>query len=188
MVKLLFLPSCLAAAVLVSSCKKNEPLDEAQWIERGQSTLLPFKKQLMSALKEGLTEGPVAALEACQFKAPQIADGLKSQTVAIGRSSHKVRNAANAAEAWMLPVLEEYKQSSEMREPRAIALEDDLIAYVEPIVMKPMCVTCHGEVVPETVEQKLATLYPDDRARGFKAGDFRGIFWVKFQQAIASSE
>ncbi len=41
-----------------------------------------------------------------------------------------------------------------------------------------VCLSCHGETVAPEVEQKLAELYPDDKARGYKEGDIRGAFVV----------
>ena len=40
------------------------------------------------------------------------------------------------------------------------------------------CLTCHGERVSDAVHEQIAELYPDDRATGFKLGEFRGLLWV----------
>jgi hypothetical protein len=50
---------------------------------------------------------------------------------------------------------------------------------VEPIVVQPMCVTCHGADVAPDLRAKIEELYPDDQATGYAAGDLRGIFWAE---------
>jgi hypothetical protein len=49
--------------------------------------------------------------------------------------------------------------------------------YVRPIVMAPSCIVCHGErkSLPEDVVKALEEKYPEDKALGYKAGDFRGL-------------
>ena len=45
--------------------------------------------------------------------------------------------------------------------------------------MQPLCVTCHGSTLAPDLETKLDELYPNDQARGYVAGDFRGVFWAE---------
>ena len=61
-----------------------------------------------------------------------------------------------------------------------VALGAGRIGYAEPIFMKPLCVTCHGEALAAPVRERIAELYPEDRATGFRVGDFRGLFWAEF--------
>ena len=56
------------------------------------------------------------------------------------------------------------------------------MGYVEPIVMQPMCLTCHGESLAPEIAARISEVYPDDQATGFKVGDFRGVFWVEFPE------
>ena len=181
MMKQRFKAAWLAAGLMLTSCEKAVVMDEAEWIERGRQELVPFKKQLMGALQQGMAEGPEHAVQVCQLQASKIVARVSTDVVAVGRSSHKLRNPENAPEPWVEPYLEAYLAGD--REPHVVRLDDGVIGYVEPIVMQPLCVTCHGEVVPQGVEAKLAQLYPGDQARGFEVGDFRGAFWVKFLKA-----
>lgn len=54
------------------------------------------------------------------------------------------------------------------------------VGYVEPIYVKTMCLECHGENVPEPIQERIREYYPDDRAVGFEEGDCRGLFWAEF--------
>jgi hypothetical protein len=102
--------------------------------------------------------------------------------VRVGRSSHRLRNPANAPEPWMEPLLAAYVEGSGSAVPRTVEIDPDTVGYVEPIFVQPMCLTCHGTNLPPGVQEKLVELYPDDRATGFESGDFRGIFWVTLER------
>jgi hypothetical protein len=41
-----------------------------------------------------------------------------------------------------------------------------------------VCLKCHGTQIAPEVSQVLASLYPEDRATGYKEGDIRGAFVV----------
>ena len=152
-------------------------------LARGAATLKPFKMELKSALELGLAEGPDAAIEVCQLRAPRIAAESSSSSVRVGRTSHKLRNPANAPAGWMKPLLADYLADAEARAPRAVALEGGRVGYVEPILVQSLCVTCHGEELAVPVRNRLRELYPEDQATGFRVGDLRGLFWVEFREA-----
>jgi hypothetical protein len=154
------------------------PADTAQ---RAQESLKPFKRQLMGALTEALAESPVRAIEVCSMKAPAIAEAVAREGLTMGRSSHRLRNPANAAPQWAAPMLEAWVDQPANALPRAVWIDDDTIGYVEPIYTGAMCLTCHGEAVADSVLVRIDELYPEDEARGFREGDLRGIFWVTME-------
>jgi hypothetical protein len=151
--------------------------------ERREPTeiLAPFKKDLMSALMKAMLEGgPETAIDVCRLKAPSIAASAGSGETRVGRTSHRIRNPANAPEPWMAPLLEAYLADPTDRDPRTVTLDSGEVGYVEPIHVKPICLNCHGEDedLDTSVTDQLRRLYPEDQATGFREGDFRGIFWV----------
>jgi hypothetical protein len=147
--------------------------------QRGAELLQPFKKQLMSALKQGLQKSPAEAVDVCHLQAPGIPDRTAPEGVELGRTSHKLRNPDNAPTDWQRELVQYYRHHED-RSPRSRKLDDGRVAYAEPIEVKPLCVTCHGprEQIPDTVRAKLDAKYPEDEATGFEVGDFRGIFWA----------
>jgi len=149
--------------------------DPAQW-------LAPFKQQLKQALKEGLAQRPAHAIDVCRIQAPAIAASVAPDGVRMGRSSHRLRNPANAPADWLQPVIEEYLQESEPV-PRQMDLADGRKAWVEPIMTDGVCLACHGEKLSPAVSDALARYYPEDQATGFKVGDLRGVFWVTWKPA-----
>jgi hypothetical protein len=147
---------------------------------RGAQLLAPFKRQLQGALKAGLQQGMVEAIAACQLQAPAIAASLSVDGVRVGRSSHRLRNPNNVAPDWVAPILDTYVASAAGRTPRSVALSDNRTGYIEPILLQPLCTTCHGTEIATPVAAEIRARYPDDEAVGFEVGYLRGVFWVEY--------
>ncbi len=166
--------------LILYSCSGDEPGVPDAAVARAREALAPFKKELKGALVTALEEGgPENAIQVCRLEAPKIAAAIALEGVEIGRTSHRLRNPENAPAPWMEPFLAEYGANPSDSAPRAVRLDSQHIGYVEPIHVKPMCLTCHGDAISAPVQERLRALYPDDRATGFQADDFRGLFWVK---------
>lgn len=164
---------------LLSAVAVATPAHDAA-LARGAELLLPFKKELKSALLEGLEQGPVEAISVCQVRAPEIADSLGQGGIRVGRSSHRLRNPANSSPEWVRSTIQAYLKDDSNRAPYVVSLADDRWGYAEPIIAQPLCLTCHGEALPPAVAERIDELYPEDRAVGFEAGDLRGVFWLEF--------
>ena len=137
-----------------------------------------FRTQLQAELKEGMTGGPEHAITVCRDRAPRIAAERGTADLWLGRTSKRIRNPKNAPVVWLEPMLEHYANHPDDRVPRVVRLPDGATGYVEPIYVQPLCLVCHGETVAPAVSRKLAELYPEDLARGYREGDFRGVFWA----------
>lgn len=147
---------------------------------RGAALLAPFKAGLQEALRSGLAKGPVEAIGACRVEAPGIAEGLSRDGIRLGRSSDRLRNPANVAPEWVRPILDAYLGEAEDRAARTVAVSEGRAGYVEPILLQPLCLTCHGASLAPDVAARINALYPEDRAVGFEVGDLRGVFWVEY--------
>jgi len=152
-----------------------------------------FFKELKGELVKGMKSGgPVAAIGVCNSVAPAIA--MKHSSASgwdVARTSLKLRNPANTPDSWETGVLKKFE------ERRANGEGPDTLAYAEVveengekyfrfmkgIVMPPKekmpCLMCHGENIDAKVASKLDELYPEDKARGYKAGQVRGAFTLK---------
>ncbi len=168
-----------ASAVILAGCGMGQR-ERAEWIERGGKELAPFKAELMGALMAALQDGTEAAIEVCQLKAPEIEKKLSSDAVAIGRTSHKLRNPGNAPKPWMKPLLQKYLANPKQHLAEVVRLDNGGIGYAEPIFVQSNCLACHGSDLEPDVAALIDELYPADQARGFAEGDFRGMFWVEF--------
>lgn len=168
----------IVALLWLTGCPRK--FDEEAWKARGAEAVAPFKQQLKAALVEGLAESPQAAIATCRIEAPEIARAASTEGVKVGRASHKLRNPENRAKDWMTPLIGQYLGGA--TEPRAVVIDEQTVGYVEPIVLQPLCVTCHGTAIPAAIEAGIAELYPSDEATGFQVGDFRGVFWAELKR------
>ena len=94
---LVLLTSALALAAAIPwapAARAGDATDDDATTERAQEALGPFKRALKQALTEGLREGPVQAIDACNTKAPGIAQAHSTSGVRVGRASHRLRKPA----------------------------------------------------------------------------------------------
>jgi hypothetical protein len=152
-----------------------------------------FFKELKGELVKGMKAGgPVAAIEVCKSLAPAIA--MKHSTASgwdVARTSLKLRNPGNAPDSWETDVLKKFEERRANGEgPDTLAYAeiveengDKYFRFMKGIVMPPLekmpCLKCHGEKLDAKVASKLDELYPQDKARGYKAGQVRGAFTLK---------
>lgn len=164
--------------ILVLSCT---PSSEELFKKDAQEYLKPFKVELMGALTTGIQEkGPVEAMHSCAILAPEIQKKFEKERLSLGRTSHKIRNPKNTPTEWMKPLLEEFKNSSAANPIEGkIVKGEGYMAYVEPIYVKGICLTCHGQGIPDAIVEGIKKKYPEDQATGFTEGEFRGLFWVR---------
>jgi len=143
-----------------------------------------LKGELQTAMKTG---GPVNAINVCKEQAPVIAQNLSDKHGwKVARTSLKVRNPANAPDAWETSILKSFenrKLKGEKVKPMAHfetvkTAEGESFRFMKAIPTGKVCLACHGENINDSVAAKLKTSYPNDKATGFKAGDIRGAFSI----------
>ncbi len=169
--------SALAAALVAAGLACSRPPPPRP--EAAVRAVAELRAELGGALRAALAEGPVAAVEACRLEAPRIAARLARPGLRLGRTSHRLRNPANAPEPWMLPLLDELRgRAPEPGAFRTVDLGERGTGYVEPIHLQPPCATCHGSRVDPELLAAIRERYPEDRATGFEVGELRGLFWA----------
>lgn len=175
------------AVFAAQACTSSAPLPEAAAVadgdDRGAALLAPFKKDLKAALQAGMQSGVTNAVSVCKEQAPGIAESLSVDGVRMGRASHRRRNPGNTGPAWVSRQVQAYVGQRGNWQPVSVPLANGRRGYVEPIVMQPLCLACHGETLAPEVAEQIAAEYPEDRATGFRVGDFRGVFWVEYPDA-----
>lgn len=172
----------LLIAVLITSGMAN-----ADTFEKEASELaLSLKKSLMQELSQQIEKGGVAsAVPFCHENVKPIAKktaGKYLDKYEFGRTSHKIRNSNNAPQEWIRPYLDKYKgkmKDEDLVKPILVKLNNSKRVYLEPLFVQAKCLLCHGENVASNVKETISKIYPDDRATGFKLGEFRGFLWVK---------
>ncbi len=144
-----------------------------------------LKHELKSALKMG---GAEAGIEVCKQLAPSLAEAQSKKTGwRVGRTSLKPRNPDNAPDVWETKVLKNFEaRKAAGEDPEKIEFYEfthlqgkPVFRYMKaiPTAEKP-CLVCHGESIKANIRAKLDELYPQDKARGYRAGDIRGAFSI----------
>lgn len=147
-----------------------------------------LKAELLAAVEAG---GPVNAINVCNLQAPAMAASISEASGwSVGRSSHLLRNPANAPDEFTAAAIEEFLarqaagESSADLAKAAIVEENgqQVFRLVKAIPTGALCLNCHGgDNVKSVIVEKLAELYPDDMARGFSEGEMRGVFTLSKQ-------
>lgn len=184
------------AALLLSACAQDDPGASApaptpaqEDIETARLAAGELGGALFAALSEALAEsGPEGAIAVCNEAAPEIAAGLAERhSMTIGRTALKVRNRANAPDAWERAQLQAFQTRHEADEPFAamesaeVVVEDGVktFRWMKAIPMGAPCAACHGEAIAPSTLAAVAALYPQDEAVGFAPGALRGAFTVQ---------
>jgi hypothetical protein len=143
--------------------------------------------EMMGELTAALDSGDAgAAIAVCKEKAPGVAANVnETYGVKIGRTSHKLRNAANVAPAWADPFVAELAE-----DPTYVAGPNGELGALLPIKLRAECQMCHGPVeeIDESIMAAITEVYPDDQGVGFLEGDLRGWFWVEAPPGEAEVE
>jgi mono/diheme cytochrome c family protein len=142
---------------------------------------------LMRAMKQG---GPLNALQFCNVEAYPLTDSLSAQFNAhIRRTSMQYRNPENrpdAQEEELLSTFASWKEGGRdlSQADTLVMLDEGQVLFAKPILLQPQCQACHGvvgESVPQELHAEIQKLYPEDRATGFRPGDLRGMWAIRFR-------
>lgn len=180
------LPALLAATILVPlvACTDDTP---PGWVPEAREKSGQLGSQLISALNEALAErGPAGGVQVCNVEAPEIAERVSGSGFKVGRTALRVRNPANAPDAWEESVLQRFEASMKKgADPAGLetwqidSIDGKRVGrYMKAIPTGPQCVICHGESIAPELAETIDRLYPEDRATGFAPGDLRGAFTV----------
>jgi hypothetical protein len=166
----------------------SQAVDTEKLTQKSRAAIKQFggelKATLQAAMKAG---GPVNAISVCKEMAPEIAGNISDKEgVLVARTSLKFRNPDNKPDAWEKSVLEDFEKRKVKGEDVKTMEHSEVVEhtgqkifrYMKPIPTGDICLTCHGGDIKEPVAKQLNTLYPEDKARGFKKGDIRGAFTI----------
>ncbi len=173
--------------VVLAACERGERRpDLTSERARGGEAIAGLKKRLVGRLTAALEAGAPDAIAMCSVEAPAIAAELSHDGVTVGRATRKPRNPANAAAGWQAAALSDF-EARRSRGDRldgasyAVRLPDGAVGYAEPLVIAPLCVTCHGATIAPEVRAALDARYPGDQATGYQVGDLRGVAWAELR-------
>lgn len=178
----------LPLAVLLATAAPTGATGIQDRVAASQAALQEFGARLQGELAEAMqTGGPVEAIRVCNQRAPEIAAEISAETGwSVGRTSLKLRNAANAPDEWERTVLEDFDSRRAAGTPAADLTHHEVIEsdgesvfrFMRAIPTAGICLACHGTGQSGEIRHALETLYPDDAATGYSEGDLRGAFTV----------
>jgi hypothetical protein len=150
---------------------------------RAEQAMNELQQALLAKLKTTMESGgPAAAVEVCRTEARAIAETVaKKQGIELGRTSHRVRNPANAPRPWARAIVEGSAGVKSAAERIRVVDLGERVGVLRPIGTADMCTRCHGAEgdVRRNLGGALAAAYPQDRATGFSPGDLRGWMWAE---------
>lgn len=178
-----------ALALSLSLCAEPAPVRPgaaspalADSVGKCQASVKLLQERLQARLAEALSAGgPAAAVLVCRDEAPAIAARIsREQGVAVGRTSDRLRNPANAPPAWAAAAVRAARGQRVAAVGEAVFDLGDRVGLLRPIAAGAPCLACHGpaaSMAPE-VRTALSKAYPSDQANGYSAGELRGFFWA----------
>ncbi len=179
--------------VLLALCPLQAAAQDADALmAASRETAGQLVQQLSAQLRAELAKGdPQAAIAVCKTIAPELAGRLSRDTGwRVSRVSLKTRNPLlGSPDAWEQRGLEEFDRRVTAGE-KAETLELGEVVeepagryyrYMKALPVQPLCLACHGnaETIPASVQERLRSEYPHDRATGYSAGQVRGAVSVK---------
>ena len=160
------------ALTLASKLTETQARQKARAIEAQTHLLRALQKELQQAISD-----PAEAISVCKKRGDSLARSIGQEMgVRIGRTSTKIRNLNNVPPLWAKALVDE-KHEHEM----VVALPDNGLGFLSPIMTKSICINCHGEEnqIEADVFAEILSAYPDDAAIGFAVGEVRGYVWVE---------
>ena len=149
-----------------------------------KATFSALSSQLKSAMKQG---GVPYAVTFCNVTAMPITDSLAAlYNVDIKRVSTQNRNPENAPDALeesLLVSLQKMMVANYDAVNMVVMDQDENPVYLQPIVLGDQCLQCHGKVGTDVTAANyeiIQSLYPDDKATGYRSGDLRGLWRIRF--------
>lgn len=181
---LLFLSLAFSTGVVADAA-----VDQQALTREGLALIPPFQQQLLQTVTAAMQQGgPLAAVQACQMQAPQIAAQHSQAPWKVGRTALKVRNPANAPDAWERQVLQDFAARAAAGEKLDGMLHAEVVGnefrLLKAIPTGQPCLTCHGEKLDPELLDLLAQRYPADAARGFTLGELLGAFSLRRPLAV----
>lgn len=181
----------LAASIAVAAPETAESTspETPAWVAEARASAGQLAARLIPTLQEAIAQGgPIQAIAVCSIEGPEISADISAASsdhnLRIGRTALRVRNPANAADAWEQSVLEDFQlQLADGADPATLeawqveTLGDRRVGrWMKAIPTAPMCTACHGSDIDAELAATIREYYPEDRATGFAPGDLRGAF------------
>ena len=178
----------LLSLMVSSSLLLAGSLSEEEAIQKGSAISANLVQKLSVELKGHMqSSGPLGALNFCSQNALSLTDQVaKESNATIKRVSLNNRNPINSTNADEQALLRKWEKLQYSQQPLpAYEIQNKPngnYSFYKPIVLNnEVCLKCHGEIASDSpLSKEIKTLYPEDKAVGYKMGDLRGMIVVTF--------
>ena len=196
--KKLFVSSILAIPILIS-CEHSNNIsyvdNNPKVVQIGEQASKKLLKTLKGELVKAISKSPYEAIEVCNKKALSLTKKVEEELnhgIKIKRTSFKYRNPSNKPDEYEEEALEKLEELfEEGKNPKYLVQKvkengKTYYRYYKPLKIQNVCLMCHGD--PSKMDKKLLakikSLYPEDKATGYKLGDFRGVIRVSIPEEL----
>ncbi|MFZ9028637.1 MAG: Tll0287-like domain-containing protein [Crocinitomicaceae bacterium] len=194
-----FLTLLIPAGILILAACSNNPetesdsmqeekiVDLQKYIEQGRSISQKMQGILLSNVSSAMQKGgPAHAIAFCNTRAIPLTDSLSEvEGVKISRISDKNRNPNNFASSDELKLINQFKTNNLKDTVLSWDNNENYVYYSTIKTGMPACMKCHGSVdadISSETLNALDSLYPEDKAKNYSLGDFRGLWKIEFAQ------
>jgi len=178
----LLLTSALCLSTTINANTYTTPPNAKQ---EGIEYIKRLGTALKTELKAHMKKDPsgLDALAFCTGSADRITKEVNAKLPAyakVRRTALKVRNeSVNKPDATDVKVMKEYEASitNKTFTPKDIKViqEGNTTRIYKPLLIKGVCLKCHGSDLNPKIASALKSTYPKDKAINFKEGELRGV-------------
>ncbi len=187
--KTLLVTSLLTASAMAADNNVTQPLTVKQ---EGVKYIKMLGGALKTQLKAHMKKDPTGldALAFCTGSADNITKEVNAKLpdyAKVRRTALKIRNnSVNTPDATDKKVMQAYESSIAAKTftPKNIKVvqEGDVTRVYKPLIVKKVCLKCHGSNLDPKIADALKSAYPEDKAIGFKEGDLRGVIVAEIKK------
>ncbi len=174
-------------SLVIISCEDTKNINDDMKAEYnyqhiGDSLSIISQQVLLRNVSRELNAGgPTVAIDFCNLNASGLMDSLSNlYGVTISRITTQPRNPGNMASESEVGILAGMMNS---RSSDTLVMGGENVTYYKSIRLgMPTCLKCHGSTddIEESTLEIIKERYPDDLARNYQLGDFRGAWKIQF--------
>ena len=175
-------------SLLITNISNSETTETNKSVILNEATILlkETAKQYKNTLIQGLQHNDLKkALMYCNKEVEKLISKDNEKDFSIKRISLKPRNKNNYPTLYEKEILEKFNELN-LKDNKNLKLEyneiikdennNNKFVYVKAILIKEVCLNCHGSNINDDLKKEIQKLYPDDKAINYKLNDIRGAF------------
>ncbi|MBT4792939.1 MAG: DUF3365 domain-containing protein [Halobacteriovoraceae bacterium] len=144
-------------------------------------TIKKLGMSLKTELKNAMKISSQEAMKVCNTQADKITIASNTDLIKVGRVSEKNRNPQSFPKKWMVDGIKKLKAGKVKKPYIVVKVSSNKMGLLKSISTQPVCLKCHGSNINPQVLKQITSLYPEDKAVGYKLGDIRGYFWAEWE-------